>query len=160
MNFKPRLLILDWQGFCRRIWAMSALNSRAHCKFRKCLNLLQYHWNDRWWWWRWLWWIRGYTAPEYAINGHLSEKVDIYSFGVVVLEIISGQRCSDLHTNSDSNSNPSYLLDEVHFSLYKRHVSVMRSPKMAKRVRFSKINTPYTAMHRRGIYTSVGCIRN
>ncbi|KAJ4827075.1 hypothetical protein Tsubulata_013888 [Turnera subulata] len=37
----------------------------------------------------------GYTAPEYAIYGQLSEKVDIYSFGVVVLEIISGQRSSE-----------------------------------------------------------------
>ncbi|MBA0836299.1 hypothetical protein Goarm_008526, partial [Gossypium armourianum] len=32
----------------------------------------------------------GYTAPEYAIHGQLSVKVDTYSFGVVVLEIISG----------------------------------------------------------------------
>ncbi|KAH6796957.1 hypothetical protein C2S52_021511 [Perilla frutescens var. hirtella] len=29
----------------------------------------------------------GYTAPEYAIHGHLSEKVDIYSFGIVILEV-------------------------------------------------------------------------
>lgn len=54
--------------------------------------------------------IRGYTAPEYAVNGHLSEKVDIYSFGVVVLEIISGRRCSDI---INSNSNSAYLLEEV-----------------------------------------------
>ncbi|MBA0690975.1 hypothetical protein Goari_008624 [Gossypium aridum] len=32
----------------------------------------------------------GYIAPEYAIHGQLSVKVDTYSFGVVVLEIISG----------------------------------------------------------------------
>uniref|UniRef100_A0A166GQU2 Serine-threonine/tyrosine-protein kinase catalytic domain-containing protein n=1 Tax=Daucus carota subsp. sativus TaxID=79200 RepID=A0A166GQU2_DAUCS len=38
----------------------------------------------------------GYTAPEYAIHGHLSEKVDTYGFGIVVLEIISGRRCSDM----------------------------------------------------------------
>ncbi|GFY87619.1 cysteine-rich RLK (RECEPTOR-like protein kinase) 42 [Actinidia rufa] len=38
----------------------------------------------------------GYTAPEYAIHGQLSEKVDTYSFGVVVLEIISGRRCNDM----------------------------------------------------------------
>ncbi|EOY26324.1 Serine-threonine protein kinase, plant-type, putative [Theobroma cacao] len=37
----------------------------------------------------------GYTAPEYAIHGQLSEKVDTYSFGVVVLEIISGQKNTD-----------------------------------------------------------------
>ncbi|KAK1370404.1 Cysteine-rich receptor protein [Heracleum sosnowskyi] len=35
----------------------------------------------------------GYTAPEYAIHGHLSEKVDTYGFGIVVLEILSGQSC-------------------------------------------------------------------
>ncbi|PIA27347.1 hypothetical protein AQUCO_07900001v1 [Aquilegia coerulea] len=37
----------------------------------------------------------GYTAPEYAINGQLSSKVDTYSYGVVVLEIISGRRSND-----------------------------------------------------------------
>ncbi|KAL8155626.1 cold-responsive protein kinase 1-like [Apium graveolens] len=40
----------------------------------------------------------GYTAPEYAIHGQLSEKVDTYSFGVVVLEIVSGKRCTSLIT--------------------------------------------------------------
>ncbi|XP_019185437.1 PREDICTED: cysteine-rich receptor-like protein kinase 2 [Ipomoea nil] len=38
----------------------------------------------------------GYTTPEYAIHGHLLEKVDIYSFGVVILEIISGRRSSEM----------------------------------------------------------------
>ncbi|KAF5177607.1 Cysteine-rich receptor-like protein kinase [Thalictrum thalictroides] len=38
----------------------------------------------------------GYTAPEYVINGKLSSKVDTYSYGVVVLEIISGRRSNDL----------------------------------------------------------------
>ncbi|CAN6446205.1 unnamed protein product [Victoria cruziana] len=32
----------------------------------------------------------GYMAPEYIGHGQLSEKVDVYSFGVLVLEIISG----------------------------------------------------------------------
>ncbi|XP_021719478.1 cysteine-rich receptor-like protein kinase 8 [Chenopodium quinoa] len=34
----------------------------------------------------------GYMAPEYAITGHYSVKSDIYSFGVIVLEILSGER--------------------------------------------------------------------
>ncbi|OVA19208.1 Protein kinase domain [Macleaya cordata] len=38
----------------------------------------------------------GYTSPEYAIHRQLSEKVDTYSFGVVVLEIISGQKSNDI----------------------------------------------------------------
>ncbi|KAK1401907.1 Cysteine-rich RLK (RECEPTOR-like protein kinase) 42 [Heracleum sosnowskyi] len=46
----------------------------------------------------------GYTAPEYAIHGHLSEKVDTYSFGIVVLEIVSGRRCSNLNIEPDTDS--------------------------------------------------------
>ncbi|KAK1401897.1 Cysteine-rich receptor protein [Heracleum sosnowskyi] len=45
----------------------------------------------------------GYTAPEYALQGQLSEKVDTYSFGVVVLEIVSGRRCSDTNIESDTD---------------------------------------------------------
>ncbi|KAK8989619.1 hypothetical protein V6N11_064037 [Hibiscus sabdariffa] len=33
----------------------------------------------------------GYLAPEYAMRGHLTEKVDVFGFGVVALEIISGR---------------------------------------------------------------------
>ncbi|KAI3675668.1 hypothetical protein L1987_85260 [Smallanthus sonchifolius] len=37
----------------------------------------------------------GYLAPEYAMRGHLTEKADVFSFGVVALEIISGRSNSD-----------------------------------------------------------------
>jgi len=52
---------------------------------------------------------RGYLAPEYAIRGQLTEKVDVYSFGVLVLEIMSGRK------NIDHNLPPQdiYLLDIV-----------------------------------------------
>ncbi|KAF3605174.1 hypothetical protein DY000_02047381 [Brassica cretica] len=33
----------------------------------------------------------GYMAPEYALWGQLSEKADVYSFGIVAMEIVSGQ---------------------------------------------------------------------
>ncbi|KAL3527425.1 hypothetical protein ACH5RR_012081 [Cinchona calisaya] len=51
----------------------------------------------------------GYTAPEYAIHGHLSEKVDTHSFGVVVLEIISGRRSNDMTVEPVSE----YLLEQA-----------------------------------------------
>ncbi|KAI3710375.1 hypothetical protein L2E82_40155 [Cichorium intybus] len=34
----------------------------------------------------------GYMSPEYAMDGHFSTKSDVFSFGVLILEIISGKR--------------------------------------------------------------------
>ncbi|CAA3019533.1 receptor kinase At4g00960 [Olea europaea subsp. europaea] len=42
----------------------------------------------------------GYMAPKYAMHGHFSVKSDVFSFGVLVLEIITGQRI-----NSYQNGN-------------------------------------------------------
>ncbi|XP_022721011.1 cold-responsive protein kinase 1-like [Durio zibethinus] len=36
----------------------------------------------------------GYLAPEYALGGQLTMKADVYSYGVLVLEIISGRNSS------------------------------------------------------------------
>ncbi|CAI9775642.1 unnamed protein product [Fraxinus pennsylvanica] len=37
----------------------------------------------------------GYLAPEYMQSGRATEKTDVYSFGVLVLEIVSGRRPTD-----------------------------------------------------------------
>lgn len=31
-------------------------------------------------------------APEYALHGQFSVKIDVFSFGVLILEIVSGQK--------------------------------------------------------------------
>ncbi|MBA0823697.1 hypothetical protein Goarm_020412, partial [Gossypium armourianum] len=46
----------------------------------------------------------GYMAPEYVMNGRLSVKADVFSFGVVVLELISGQRNSSFNLDVDAHS--------------------------------------------------------
>ncbi|KAJ9567964.1 hypothetical protein OSB04_003930 [Centaurea solstitialis] len=38
----------------------------------------------------------GYLAPEYFNGGMITEKVDIYAFGLVLLELITGRRTSEL----------------------------------------------------------------
>ena len=34
----------------------------------------------------------GYMSPEYAMHGQYSIKSDVFSFGVLVLEILSGKK--------------------------------------------------------------------
>ncbi|XP_017980176.1 PREDICTED: probable LRR receptor-like serine/threonine-protein kinase At1g56130 isoform X2 [Theobroma cacao] len=49
----------------------------------------------------------GYLAPEYAMRGHLTEKTDVFAFGVVALEIVSGRPNSD----SSLEEEQIYLLE-------------------------------------------------
>lgn len=37
----------------------------------------------------------GYMAPEYISKGRASKESDIFSYGVVLLEIVSGRKCRD-----------------------------------------------------------------
>ncbi|KAK2971019.1 hypothetical protein RJ640_025793 [Escallonia rubra] len=39
----------------------------------------------------------GYMSPEYAVDGKFSEKSDVFSFGVILLEIVSGKRNTRYH---------------------------------------------------------------
>lgn len=48
-------------------------------------------------------------APEYAMQGQLTRKADVYGFGVLLLEIISG-RCN---TNKRLPVEERYLLETV-----------------------------------------------
>ncbi|KAM7465174.1 hypothetical protein LguiB_012736 [Lonicera macranthoides] len=41
----------------------------------------------------------GYMSPEYAMHGHFSVGSDVFSFGVLVLEIISGKKNSYFHAS-------------------------------------------------------------
>jgi len=55
----------------------------------------------------------GYLAPEYAIRGQVTKKSDIYSYGVLLLEIVSG-RCN---TNTRLPSEDQFLLERT-WALY------------------------------------------
>ncbi|KAK3405486.1 hypothetical protein EUGRSUZ_K02000 [Eucalyptus grandis] len=53
----------------------------------------------------------GYMAPEYAMHGYLTDKADIYSFGVVALEVVNGRS----NTSSQRTEECFNLLDWAHF---------------------------------------------
>ncbi|CAK9877816.1 unnamed protein product [Sphagnum jensenii] len=67
---------------------------------------------------------RGYLSPEYATCGHLTQKLDVYSFGVLLLEIISGKKVMDYNRppkeinlcnwarSLEENNMLAYLVDE------------------------------------------------
>ena len=48
-------------------------------------------------------------APEYATRGYLTDKADVYSFGIVALEIVSGKS----NTSYRPKEEFTYLLDWV-----------------------------------------------
>ncbi|XP_071905787.1 cysteine-rich receptor-like protein kinase 25 [Coffea arabica] len=50
----------------------------------------------------------GYMAPEYTRWGQFSLKSDVFSFGVVILEIVTGKKSSDFHQSRDSEDLLSY----------------------------------------------------
>lgn len=51
-------------------------------------------------------------APEYAMRGYLTDKADVYSFGIVALEIVSGKS----NTNYRPKEEFVYLLDWVSYT--------------------------------------------
>ncbi|GMI90884.1 hypothetical protein like AT5G35370 [Hibiscus trionum] len=71
---------------------------------------------------------RGYLAPEWLTNSAISEKTDVYSFGMVLLELVSGRKNCSLRSNSHTtnetnsgganNSTSSSVMGLVYFPLF------------------------------------------
>ncbi|EEF42047.1 Serine/threonine-protein kinase PBS1, putative [Ricinus communis] len=94
----------------------------------------------------------GYLAPEYAENGFVSVRTDVYAFGIILLQLISGQKVVDskreegrqslrqwaepvierlaLHELIDQRIADSYDTYELYLMAKAAYLCVQRSPEM------------------------------
>ena len=55
----------------------------------------------------------GHIAPEYLQTGKSSEKTDVFGYGAMLLELITGQRTFDLARLANADDDDVMLLDWV-----------------------------------------------
>ncbi|CAD6262294.1 unnamed protein product [Miscanthus lutarioriparius] len=70
----------------------------------------------------------GYLAPEYAMRGHMTEKVDVFAFGVVILETLAGRPNFD----NTLDEGKVYILEWVWQLYEENHPLDMVDPKLAE----------------------------
>lgn len=55
--------------------------------------------------------LHRYVAPEYAMTGHLLVKSDVYSYGVVLLELLTGRKPVDMSQPSGQENLVTWVGD-------------------------------------------------
>ncbi|KAL9673375.1 hypothetical protein QQ045_029631 [Rhodiola kirilowii] len=72
----------------------------------------------------------GYIAPEYFMHGKVSDKIDVYSYGVVLLELLSGRRPVNLKAQKGQES----LVKWAKQLIDSGDVSALLDPKLGDKV--------------------------
>ena len=73
-------------------------------------------------------------APEYATDGLFSVKSDVFSFGVLLLEIILGKRSREYYNQNHSQNLIGHVSNERH--IVNSHVSKMCVSFMTRNFKF------------------------
>ncbi|CAD6243223.1 unnamed protein product [Miscanthus lutarioriparius] len=75
-----------------------------------------------------LWGTSGYAAPDYVETGHLTTKSDVWSFGVVLYEILTGRRSMERNRPKNEQKLLEWIIDKRH----EGHYSKQGARKIAK----------------------------
>ncbi|KAJ7529406.1 hypothetical protein O6H91_15G048300 [Diphasiastrum complanatum] len=79
----------------------------------------------------------GHIAPEYLSTGKSSEKTDVFGYGIMLLELITGQRAFDLARLA--NDDDVMLLDWVKGLLKERKVELLVDPDLKTNYEFVEV---------------------
>ncbi|XP_042469669.1 probable serine/threonine-protein kinase PBL1 [Zingiber officinale] len=72
----------------------------------------------------------GYVDPQYAMTGHLDAKSDVYAFGIIMLQLLSGRKVFDRNRPRNEQS----LLSYAHrYLTAERKLRAFMDPKLGNR---------------------------
>ena len=71
-----------------------------------------------------VYWSFGYLAPEYVHQGIISPSIDIFAYGVVLLEVLSGQ--TPISRHNDKGEGSVWLTDKIRSILMSENVNELR----------------------------------
>ncbi|XP_023740803.1 G-type lectin S-receptor-like serine/threonine-protein kinase At5g24080 isoform X2 [Lactuca sativa] len=96
-DIKPENILLD-ENFCPKVsdFGLAKLMGREHSQVVTMVRG-----------------TRGYLAPEWISNRPVTVKADVYSYGMLLLEIVGGRRNLDMNYDADNFFFPGWAFKEM-----------------------------------------------